>query len=870
MKVEFVPFGKALIDVIFEKIGNEEDLLKTCIVLPTRRAVFLLKQKFKMNRRPGIIPYIFSIDDFVSFLYRKKSFKKDADKNDLLLGIYAMSSNRIKKFFSIDAFLSVGTKFLNACESIDMALKDISREDVEGERGYIRFIPDIIKALKLFLEHYELTYRGDKYRHLAEKGVEIDFKTVLFAGINFSTIAEQKILKEIDRKTETIVFFQLDKRTSIQFGGDVVKNLKRNSKPEDFSHVKVFGFPDRQTEFASVANFLDKTDGKDTAIVLPEEDAIIPLLHSLSQTDNIFNITMGYPMKRNIFYHLIELFLEAVEFLNDNLIEKTYIVNIFTHPLIKNGLLDDRETNRIAAQSIVKQMRASYDNFIDISDCKMRFKNLFEQHIFESVKNILKAISNAKTIKDLTVIIKDFLLSIYNNKNLFVYPLNRTFFMNIISFLTKSEQGIFANEQYNTIVLIKIFKHLFEGERIAFKGEPFKGIQIMGALETRALAFKKIIVLDVNEGTIPASYSYDQVLPSYKRKELGIPDYKDRENITRLNFFSSILNAKEVFLLYTEEEESVRSRYIEQILWEQEKRGKGKEAKSIGMVLSLKKKDIVIEKTDDIINKMKKIRFSATKLDTFLSCSLKFYYAYILNLREIDEKKEASYKDVGNLVHKLMEEVYRRIVNKEIKNLSSLTKEVLERKFDTILLKEGIDSKKGEWYIIKQVVLKYLKNFIELEIGQKAENKIVGVETWFQTNIKGLNFVGRIDRIDKERDSYVVWDIKTKRNMYVPNINKFSPTMDKKSLKKAIHSLQLLLYLMFLYSDKKYRATSVKAGYISIFSRDKPYLYFESDKETIERIVLRVLEIIFEREPFVAEPSPDTCRICPFKNLCVQ
>ena len=48
-----------------------------------------------------------------------------------------------------------------------------------------------------------------------------------------------------------------------------------------------------------------------------------------------------------------------------------------------------------------------------------------------------------------------------------------------------------------------LFKELCEISKSPFSGEPIKGLQIMGMLETRLLNYKNIIVTSVNEGILP-------------------------------------------------------------------------------------------------------------------------------------------------------------------------------------------------------------------------------------------------------------------------------------------------------------------------------------------------------------------------------
>ena len=58
-----------------------------------------------------------------------------------------------------------------------------------------------------------------------------------------------------------------------------------------------------------------------------------------------------------------------------------------------------------------------------------------------------------------------------------------------------------------------LLERLLEGESVAFEGEPLKGLQIMGPLETRALDFSNLIILSCNEGVFPGRGASPSFIP---------------------------------------------------------------------------------------------------------------------------------------------------------------------------------------------------------------------------------------------------------------------------------------------------------------------------------------------------------------------
>ena len=56
-------------------------------------------------------------------------------------------------------------------------------------------------------------------------------------------------------------------------------------------------------------------------------------------------------------------------------------------------------------------------------------------------------------------------------------------------------------------------RRMLRQERVDLLGEPNRGLQVMGLTETRALDFDRVIVLDMNEGTVPQTSRPDSFLP---------------------------------------------------------------------------------------------------------------------------------------------------------------------------------------------------------------------------------------------------------------------------------------------------------------------------------------------------------------------
>ena len=67
--------------------------------------------------------------------------------------------------------------------------------------------------------------------------------------------------------------------------------------------------------------------------------------------------------------------------------------------------------------------------------------------------------------------------------------------------------------------LITLIDRVISKEVIPFKGEPLEGVQLMGILESRALDFKNVIILGVNEGILPKGRIINSLIP-YELKNI--------------------------------------------------------------------------------------------------------------------------------------------------------------------------------------------------------------------------------------------------------------------------------------------------------------------------------------------------------------
>ena len=130
----------------------------------------------------------------------------------------------------------------------------------------------------------------------------------------------------------------------------------------------------------------------------------------------------------------------------------------------------------------------------------------------------------------------------------------------------------FAEEIFEPRDLFKILDERLSSQMVAFSGSPLRGLQVLGLFETRALNFKNVIVVDVNEGLLPSLNIYEPLIPREVMIKLNLDRLELEEEIQRYGFMRLISAAQNVHLIYQQNSDRTRSRFLEELIWEQEER----------------------------------------------------------------------------------------------------------------------------------------------------------------------------------------------------------------------------------------------------------------------------------------------------------
>lgn len=364
-------------------------------------------------------------------------------------------------------------------------------------------------------------------------------------------------------------------------------------------------------------------------------------------------------------------------------------------------------------------------------------------------------------------------------------------------------------------------------------------VTVMGVLETRGVSFEAVVIVDFNEGVVPATSSKDQFLNSQVRAFANLPTKNDREALQKQYYKRLLEQAKESVILYSTSDNKLPSKFLYELGLENAEQTQAQFDLLYTQDPQLQAEvDPQVEYFD-----ASTITWSASRLKTFLDCKRKYYYRYIQNLQAKPEEE----LNEGAFLHKLLEHLH--------KENSSYTSEAQMQKQIDILLDTLLPFEDAKTNYQKLLWKEKLKGFIKTQIAHfKAGWNVVEREKEFQGTIGGLQFKGRIDRIDQNDTHTLVLDYKsgsTKEAQKTKNL-------------ESLNDLQMSIYYQML--SNKYQ--NINLAFVKLFENGEieEITVLEEKNERLNEVIIELKQT----KSFVAEKCEDLqkCKWCEFTLMC--
>ena len=828
-----------------------DDILKTTklfdnvvFVLPSQRAKIFVKQEFKNKISVGFLPEMLNIEQFI----HQVSGIHKADSIQLLFHFYGIYKGLEKNPDSFDVFSSWAMTVLQDFNEIDqhlvntsdifIYLRDIERlrkwsvkgtfketELIKDHHSFLEKLNTYYEALYAFLLENKIGYQGLLYKescaridNFLEDNKETKF---FFIGFNALNKAEELLFQKVLERGNSEIYWDIDEAfiSSNHQAGKFIRKYKtewryyEKNKLKSIGntfksrkHIQVIGAPKNTTQIKYTGEILEKiTDFKNTAVVLADETLLPITLNSLPKNIDAINITMGYPLKdvptTGLLFALFQLFTTQ-EKLQKNILNEFYykdVIRFFKHQsiylLVPN--IDDF-TAKIGHENRTFMNENYIVEFLKTAneECKSVIGNLFQP--FTNVNNFIeRVLALINLLKDeVNVLEKEYLYRFY------------TAFTQLKKF--QEEYHYFTDLK----IIVKFFKQLISTESLSFQGEPLKGLQLMGMLETRVLNFENIILTSANEGVLPTSSQQNSFIPFDVKVEFNLPTYREKDAIFSYHFFRLMQRAKNVYILYNTEHDvfgsGEKSRFVTQLeMMRTDVLHKFVSPQVRTQKIQLKE----IEKNDLVVESLKvlaKKGISPSSLTNYLHNPVAFYKQKVLKIKEYNEVEETvAYNTLGTVVHETLDELYKPFVGKflmvdDIVKMEQLVEELVTKHFK-IQFKNG-NLSTGKNRLIFEVANRFVLNFLskEKQLLQSENNqlKIIATEENLsaEIEIEGFDFPiklhGNVDRVDELNGEIRIIDYKSgKVESSELKVLDFEQLREKKQYK----AIQVLLYA-FLYS----------------------------------------------------------------------
>ena len=900
-------------DVLKTLKDKGHNLSAITYILPSKRAGLFLKQEFsKVLGVTSFSPEIISIEDFVAEL----SQLKKENNTELLFQLYSAHISLSKEgevepfeefikwgqillqdFNEIDRYLVDQGKlfdYLNAIQELNHWSK--SDDKTAMVTNYLAFwngLHDLYLTFQDNLLKQGIAYQGLIYREALDN-IEsyiqnTSRKEHVFMGFNALNKAEETIIQELLENNLAQVYWDIDSifmNSTVHDAGLFLRKYKsewRYYKGNSFNWItNHYTIQKSITTYAISKNTgqakhiglllesIQKTKPRmeSTAVVLADESLLIPLLNSIPESVENINITMGLPLNKIPLASLFEKLLKV----HSNSSLKFYykdVIALLSNPYIQGLYFESTDK----ASAIIETIETNNHIYLTLE----RLVSFDESPKSKKITHLLFSSWDNKP----SLAIKNCSNLIFEIKNRFDTEKRKNLLQleYLFRFNTIFNELERLNVKFNYIVNIKtlnvFFNELLNSETLDFQGEPLKGLQIMGMLESRVLDFETVILASVNEGFLPAGKTNNSFIPYDVKTNHDLPTYKEKDAIYAYHFYHLLQRSNNIHLLYNTEVDALnggeKSRFLTQL--EVEKVHEIEHLTIAPKTVVLKTPLKRIDKNQALINKLKEIAkkgFSPSSLTSYIRSPIDFYYHKVLGVKEYNEVEETiADNTLGTIIHNTLEDFYRPYLNSFIKE-SDITemipkiKKTIEQHFKEIY-KSG-DLSSGKNLIIFEVAQRYVYNFLNQELENLKQGhsiKIIGVEKDCEAIIKipeldfDIKIKGVIDRIDQYDGVTRIIDYKTGR--VEPNqvqIVEWDNILT--DYKKYSKSFQILMYVLMLKQSGSI-TLPVEAGIISFKNLRKGFIPFAEKEEknsrnkdvlindeTLENFSLQLKKLILE------------------------
>ena len=869
----------------------------------------LYKHYLELGRKEGLV-----CDSFDEFVYKADTLLSDFNDIDQ----YMVDASDL--FSNVRDLESISADYDYLSETQKEAIRNfwqITLDRYSEKPGKARFLQiwnilsPLYDAFRADLAGRKIAYDGMMTRTVAEMIKDHDgridevlsgYERIVFVGHNALSECEKVLFSYVRNSGKGDFYWDFkgnllrdkDNKASLfisSYESDYPSLYQLDDSPAEYPQVEVVSVPSAIGQAKKAADCLRGMDQDSTAIVLPDESLLMPLLNSIPEQVSKINVTMGYGLSNSAFAALMSslgpLQLNKRSRGGQTTFYHKDVTAILSHPFVLNACGD-------VAKEL--QTRINLNNLIQVPAA------LFEETQQDLLSSIFRPVDSVGDAFGWQLRVIELLAgSISDLEKEFAYG-----YYKAVSHIRDLQIPYLDKLETYFHFLRQMTARL----NVPFRGEPLHGLQIMGPLETRALDFDNIIILSVNEGTFPAKNQSDSYIPYSLRRGFGLPTFELFDSISAYHFYRSIYRARKVVLMYDSRTFGVHSgepsRFIMQLKHHYTQVPLVEKVCTY-TINPAEQGTATVVKDAEVMEQLLKVyveerhSFSASSLNDYMNCPLKFYYTKVKGIKESDKVDEGFESGpFGTAFHGIMEALYEPYRNEMvsadiISSLLGRTEELdrlIAAKLDEAFKYNGLPitgRRRVTFEMLRKIVLKTLEydksyapfTYLDGERKIYADLDVTGVK---------VNLMGIIDRLDSKGGQVRIVDYKTGSIKLHGTRDSDSAIIDKifdVSLggNRPYSSFQMYLYA---YLIARFRTGTLSAGglgpkpaddtEICVYQMkqifDTSLRSFSSNDEMLrafeDKLKALIGEILSEGE-FVARPagpSESKCDYCPVRVLC--
>ncbi len=530
-------------------------------------------------------------------------------------------------------------------------------------------IPEAVAADKIVIVGFNALTRTERRIFNALASYETDDGSESFADFFWDNAGP--VINDRSSAAGRYVLHNMEEWPSPEWAQKFLDEAAVNDMPES---MKVIAVPSNSLQAKVACDIIEEMaksvpasdfEEAKVAVVLPDESLLIPMLYSLPSNVEDVNLTMGYPLKLSGAATFVSLLrrLQGSRRKAGDAIGYYFkdLEAVLSHPF--SQAIFGADVTKV--KEWIKKHHHAIVDMRELRDISKEMCTLLRPLGDDATPDEAVAWLDAILKKAAEAVEASGVKMLKAN----VDVANVDFYRLVLAQLLEVVKEYGIDMQWRTF--LSLTDRMISAETVTFEGQPLRGLQVMGMLETRALDFERIIIPSLNERILPARRRVRTFISDSLRRAYGLPPVNYSESIFAYYFFRMIARAKEVVLLYdARSSEGARSgdvsRYVLQLQYLYAKNQLQLESRSFDISKS-DLKPSPIYKSNEIIDLLSAYldpgqegrNLSATALTRYADCQIRFYFEHLLRIHTDEESVE--YIDAitqGNILHYVMENIY--------------------------------------------------------------------------------------------------------------------------------------------------------------------------------------------------------------------